>query len=162
MEILIRDIAADDLPAVLDMNEGAVPHVSRVDIEQMRWFSKGAHYFRVAQKDVEIAAFLIGLGPGTNYQSPNYQWFCEHYENFIYVDRVVVAETARQSGLAGRLYDDFAATAAGKVGVMTCEVNIKPANEISMQFHLRRGFRQVGSQATEAGKKEVAFLEKEL
>jgi hypothetical protein len=162
METIIRDVEADDLPAVLLLNDNAVPHVSRVDIKQMHWFSEHATYFRVAVKNTDVVAFLIGLGPGSEYPSPNYRWFCDYYEHFIYVDRIVVGESARQGGLASRLYDDFAATAPGEVSVMTCEVNIKPANETSMQFHLRRGFLKVGSQLTEAGKKEVAFMEKKL
>lgn len=162
MSIVIRDIEADDLHAVLDLNEVAVPHVNSVNLEQMHWFSKNALFFRVARQGTKIVAFLVGLGPGKKYQSLNYRWFCDRYQSFIYVDRIVVAGTARRSGLATRLYDDFAATAPDNVNVMACEVNIKPANDTSMQFHLRRGFRQVGSQATEGGKKEVALLVSEL
>jgi len=162
MGIIIRAVETNDLQSVLELNEGAVPHVNSVDIEQMHWFSENAHFFRVALKDTEIVAFLVGLNQGTSYQSPNYRWFCDHYISFIYVDRVVVAETARQSGLATRLYDDFAATAPDDARMMTCEVNIKPANDTSMQFHLHQGFRKVGSLTTEAGKKEVALMERKL
>jgi len=45
---------------------------------------------------------------------------------------------------------------------MTCEVNIRPSNEISMLYHERMGFRQIGSQETNGGEKEVAFMEKKL
>jgi len=162
MDVLIDNIEAADLQAVLELNDSAVPNVNRIDIQQLQWFCEKAIYFRVARKAGQILAFLIGLGPGIDYQSPNYQWFCARYRSFIYVDRVVVAGQARQSGLASRLYDDFASTAADNAEVMTCEVNIKPANETSMQFHLQRGFHLVGSQTTEAGKKSVALLEKEL
>jgi hypothetical protein len=162
MQTTIRDVEADDLSAVLGLNETAVPHVNRIDIEQMRWFSEHAKYFRVAEKNTAVVAFLVGLAPGIEYRSPNYQWFCDNYSHFIYVDRVVVGKAARQEGLASRLYDDFAATASGEVRVMTCEVNIRPSNKTSMQFHLRRGFLQVGSQLTDAGKKEVALMEKKL
>ena len=162
MQITIHDVEADDLPAVLGLNDTAVPHVNRIDIEQMHWFAAHARYFRVAKKKADVVAFLIGLGPGLEYPSPNYRWFCDNYSRFIYDDRVVVGAAARQAGLASRLYEDFAATASGEAPVMTCEVNIRPANENSMQFHLHRGFLQVGSQSTEAGNKEVALMEKKL
>ena len=162
MKITIRDVRSDDLPTVLGLNDTAVPHVNRVDIEQMHWFCEHANYFRVVEIQADVVAFLIGLGPGLQYQSPNYRWFCDNYSHFIYVDRVVVGDAVRKAGLASRLYEDFAATASGNIHVMTCEVNIRPPNESSMQFHLSRGFLQVGSQLTDAGKKEVALLEKKL
>ena len=162
MDTLIRPVESDDLAAVLELNDSEVPHVSRVGMNEMQWFANHAQYFRVAAKASEIVGFIIGLGPGTDYQSLNYLWFCENYSSFKYVDRIVVGESARQEGLGSRFYDDFAETPPGDANVMTCEVNIRPANDTSMQFHLRRGFRKVGSQVTDAGQKEVAFLEKRL
>ena len=101
------------------------------------------------------------MRPGTSYQSPNYRWFCDNYDDFAYVDRIAINSWARRKGIAEALYDAFAAAEAG-APVMTCEVNIRPSNEGSMKFHERMGFHQVGSQQTEGGKKEVAMLEKKL
>ena len=110
----------------------------------------------------ELGAYLVGFRPGTGYMSPNYRWFCEHYDEFAYVDRVAVAAGARRSGIATRLYDDFAAAMPPSVPVMTCEVNVRPPNESSMEFHRRLGFEQVGSLASDSGDKEVAMLLKHL
>jgi predicted GNAT superfamily acetyltransferase len=41
---------------------------------------------------------------------------------------------------------------------MSCEVNVKPPNDASMQFHLARGFRQVGTLSHDNGRKQVALL----
>ena len=128
----------------------------------MAWFAEHAHYFRVALAERRLAAFLVGLRPGSSYQSPNYRWFCERYDDFAYVDRVAVARDFRRHGLASRLYDDFANRMPDTVSVMTCEVNIRPPNDESLRFHERLGFRQVGSQETENGAKEVALLAKSL
>ncbi|MDJ0940620.1 MAG: GNAT family N-acetyltransferase, partial [Woeseiaceae bacterium] len=73
-----------------------------------------------------------------------------------------VAEHARRLGLASRLYDDFRAALPETVAVMTCEVNLHPPNDSSMRFHERKGFRTVGTQQTEGGKKEVALMELRL
>jgi predicted GNAT superfamily acetyltransferase len=75
---------------------------------------------------------------------------------------VAVSKDARRQRVASRLYTDFSSTLRGAVDVMTCEVNIRPANDASMHFHLRLGFAQVASQETEGGKKEVALMEKKL
>ena len=162
MLIDIANVSASDLAAVLQLNEAEVPNVGRVDIEQMYWFAEHATYFRVAKQAGQLAAFLIGLRPGTAYASPNYRWFCARYDEFAYVDRVAVAPSARRQGLAARLYDDFAASMPETVAAMTCEVNIRPPNDQSMQFHYRLGFREVGRLISEGGNKEVAMLLKDL
>lgn len=158
MPFQIADVQADHLGAVLRLNAAEVPHLGEADLEKMEWFVANASYFRVALSDGELAAFLVGLRPGTAYQSPNYLWFCERYPDFAYIDRVAVAAAFRRQGLASLLYEDFAATLPAAVGMMTCEVNIHPPNEDSMRFHERLGFRQVGTQTIESGRKEVAML----
>lgn len=158
----LSDITDADLGAVVALNEASVPHVSSVGLEQMRWFAEQATYFRVAHVDCRFAGFLIGIQPGIDYKSENYRWFCENYGDFGYIDRVAVAPEARRLGIASALYDDFANELRGHAQVMTCEVNIRPANETSMRFHERHEFVQVASQETENGTKEVALMEKRL
>jgi len=162
MDYIIRDANEADLDAVLILNQSEMPRVGSVDQDKLRWFVANATYFRVIEADDRLAAYLIGLRPGTSYESPNYRWFCDHYDEFAYVDRVAVAEFARRYGLASRLYSDFAAAVPDSVDIMVCEVNIRPANESSTTFHKRLGFRQVGSQTIEGGSKEVALLVKDL
>lgn len=158
----IRDVRDDELDAVLILNEASTPAVNSLSIEKLRWFADNAAYFRVCVDGSDLGAFLIGLRHGTGYDSPNYAWFCRHYDDFGYIDRVAVAAEARRCGLATRLYDDFRSTLPGTVTVMTCEVNLKPSNDSSMAFHRRLGFRQVGTLETEGGAKQVALLEKKL
>jgi len=162
MGFTLRDVEDSDLELVLQLNEMAVPAVSRIDIVQMRWFATNAAYFRVATRENVVGAFMIGMRPGTNYASPNYRWFCDAYDDFGYVDRIVVTDAARRQGLATRVYRDFEATLPIDVTVLTCEVNIEPPNESSMRFHEQFGFERVGSQKTDGGAKKVALLAKEL
>ena len=162
MDTIIRDVSDADLDAVLSLNQSEVPHVGSVDLLRMHWFAANASYFRVAMDDDRLAAFLIGLRPGTSYDSPNYLWFCERYDDFAYVDRIAVAEFARRGGLASHLYEDFANAMPATVNTMTCEVNLHPPNESSMRFHERLGFHQVGLQLTENGSKEVAMLARNI
>jgi hypothetical protein len=160
--MLILDVQPGELATVLALNEAAVPHVNSVDLEQMEWFAANAPYFRVARDDAGIAGFMIGLRPGLSYGSPNYAWFSANYDDFGYIDRVVVAPAARRLGVAKSLYDDFAAGLKDQVPVLTCEVNLRPANEASMRYHEQYGFVQVASQQIDDGDKEVALMEKRL
>ena len=162
MDHIIRDVATEDLDEILSLNEEVVPAVNSIPIEKMHWFAKHAAYFRVATADGRLAAFLIGLRPGIAYESPNYRWFCAHYDDFAYIDRIAVASHARRHGLATTMYDDFRRSLPKSVDMMSCEVNLKPPNESSMRFHERYGFAQIGSQEIEGGQKEVALMAKTL
>jgi len=162
MPTVIRDVLPAELPIVLAMNDSAVPHVNRLDLAQLQKFHAEAAYFRVALTDGEPVAFLVGLRPGADYHSPNFHWFCARYPDFAYIDRVAVSEAARRRGLGAALYRDFEAAFARLCPRLACEVNLRPANEASMQFHRRMGFEQVGSQTIDDGAKEVAMLIKNL
>jgi hypothetical protein len=157
----ISQIQKNDYDSVLALNEESVPHVNLIGVGELQWFVNNAACVRVAKDADQLAGFLIGLRPGTDYASPNYRWFCENYDDFAYVDRVIVAGWARRRGVAESLYETFGSSQSG-APVMTCEVNIRPSNEGSMLFHQRMGFRQVSSQETDGGKKEVALMEKVL
>ena len=157
----ILRIEPNDYDSVLALNAESVPHVNLIGPEELQWFDDNAACVRVAKIADRLAGFLIGLRPGTSYASPNYRWFCDNYQDFAYVDRVAVSAWARRQGVAESLYEAFAKSQPG-APVMTCEVNIRPKNDGSMQFHERLGFRQVASQETDDGKKEVALMEKAL
>lgn len=157
---MIRDVERGDLATVLALNEASVPHVNAVPMAQIEKFWREAAYFRVALVDGAVGAYLVGLTPEADYQSLNFQWFKARYEDFAYVDRIAVAETARRLGLGSALYGDFERHFIGKAPRLACEVNLRPPNEPSMAFHRRHGFVQVGEQEVEG--KTVAMLIKEL
>lgn len=158
----LRNFSPDWLEAVCALNLASVPHVNALDAEELLWFGRAAIYFRLATIEDRLAGFLIGLGPGLDYASPNYRYFCEHHQSFAYVDRVAVAEDARRQGVANRLYANFIDSVRDRATVMTCEVNLRPANPGSLRFHEALGFRIVATQETEGGAKEVALMEKAL
>ncbi len=43
----------------------------------------------------EADAFLIAFDQDADYDSPNFLWFRERFERFVYVDRIAVAPAAR-------------------------------------------------------------------
>src|ERR1035437_2646288 len=84
--------------------------------------------------------------------SRNILWFCARYPRFVYVDRIVVASSARGRGCARRLYRDLFeyAVRAGHERVV-CEVNISPPNPASNAFHAALGFVEVGTASVYSG-----------
>jgi predicted GNAT superfamily acetyltransferase len=113
----------------------------------------------VVERDGEVAAFALAIAPGTDYNSENYRWFGEHFERFLYLDRIAVAAAERRRGLGALLYDVME-SAAVPFQRMVCDVNIKPPNEVSLAFHAARGYERVGR--LEHPGKTVALLAKEL
>lgn len=52
----------------------------------------------------EADALLLAFDQNAAYENPNFEWFRDRYERFIYIDRVVVAPAMRGRGLARELY----------------------------------------------------------
>ncbi len=157
----ILKIGPNDYVSVLELNTESVPHVNLIDAAELKWFDANAASALVAKINNRLAGFLIGLRPGLEYASPNYRWFCDHYDDFAYIDRVIVSRWARRQGVAEALYAAFGSSQSD-AAVMTCEVNIRQSNEGSMLFHQRMGFHQVHSQEIDGGQKEVALMEKKI
>ena len=90
-------------------------------------------------------AMLIALDQDAEYDNPNFRWFRNRYERFIYVNRIIVSIKARGRGMARSLYRNLFAWAelAGQRQIV-CEVNIRPPNHVSEVFHREMGFVDVG------------------
>ncbi|MDH5805492.1 MAG: GNAT family N-acetyltransferase [Gemmatimonadota bacterium] len=158
----VRAAEREDCRIALRLNEAAVPAVNSIPEAVMVRFYETAPYFRVAVLDGNVVGFLIGLDPSADYDSPNFQAFKKMYESFIYVDRIVIGEKFRRMGIGNLLYRDLEIFATDRFPRITCEVNTKPYNGASLDFHEAQGFRQVGSQDTEGGAKTVALLTKRV
>jgi hypothetical protein len=90
-------------------------------------------------------------------------WFRTHRKSFVYVDRIVVSQTARGKGIAKTLYYNlFAAAKRAGFDLVVCEVNIEPPNAVSEAFHAALGFTKAGEATIHGGTKTVRYLEKAL
>jgi uncharacterized protein len=156
----VRDAVAADHAAVLALNNAAPPHVNELSDEQFAWIVSHADYFRVAEDAAGVAGFVLALRPGLEYWSLNYRWFSERGDGFLYLDRIVVAERARGTGIGRMLYDDIDRFASGRYDRISLEVNLLPPNPGSLAFHERMGFRRVGVREEDGGTKAVALMER--
>lgn len=159
-ELVVRDAAAADHAALLAMNNGATPHVNALSADAFAWIVSRADYFRVAENGTGLLGFVIALKPGHDYWSLNYQWFSQRGGEFLYLDRIIVADRARGAGVGRALYDDIDRFASGRWPRISLEVNLLPPNPGSLAFHERLGFRRVGVREEENGTKAVALMER--
>ena len=159
----IRDARGDDLKQLLKLNQSNLPHVGSISPRQLENLYDQASNFRIAERNRKTAGFLIAFLPQAEYGSLNFRWFKQHYNAFIYIDRIVVAPDSRRQGVAFALYRDLENFAAqSDIPIMTCEYNLQPKNEISRLFHQKYGFKEVGTQKTENGKKTVSLQIKQV
>jgi len=161
----LRPAVPADLPGVLALNNAAPPAVNRLDLDDLEWFAAVATWFSVVESADRLVAFLIGLsGPGLGYESDNWRWFSDHYpDGFAYVDRVVVDPGGWGQGFGRALYDGFAQHARTSGSPRVCaEVNVRPRNERSLDFHDAYGFEPVGEQETGGGAQRVVLLSLEI
>ena len=117
----------------------------------------------LARRIGAVDAFLLAFDQDADYDSPNFLWFRSRYPRFVYVDRIVVAPSARGRGHARRLYDDLFqhALRRGHERVV-CEVNREPPNPASDAFHAALGFSEVGLATIHDGSKTVRYLARQL
>jgi predicted GNAT superfamily acetyltransferase len=157
---LLRPIAARDVPDVLALNEANVELLAPMDADRLAALQGWSSRADVIEVEGAFAGFVITMGPGTDYDSPNYRWFAERYgAGFHYLDRIVLDDAFRRLGLASAVYEVVEADAAA-VGCLTLEVNAEPPNPASLAFHAGRGYAEVGRLGSPG--KTVALMAKRL
>lgn len=150
----------NDPDAFLALNRESETMLSPLDEQSLADLIRTAY---VAWLTPERDAMLIALNECALYDSPNFAWFAERYARFVYVDRVVVAESARGRGIARRLYEQLIERAsADGYPVLCAEIYFEPPNPASDAFHEAMGFNEVGRAYLADRDKSVRYLVREL
>ncbi len=154
----LRPYDESDLAAMLVLNNAHAKELGPLTTDTLRNLLGTAMHVRIAGA---MDGFLIALDETATYDSPNFLWFKARYARFAYIDRVVIAETARGRGLARALYEDLFQAASGHTHVL-CEVNYDPPNPASDAFHAAMGFSEVGRATLADRGKSVRYLMRTL
>lgn len=162
LTLTTRPIDTEDLPTLLAMNNAAVPNVNEFGDRELAELVGLAGVAETVEVDGVARGFVLALRPGTSYDSANYHWFTSRYDDFLYVDRIVVTAGRRGGGLGAALYEAvFRHAGEHRVPRVACEVNVAPPNPGSLRFHRRLGFAEVGTRHCDQWK-QVAMLVREL
>ena len=162
--VTIRSFAVHDVLPTMELNNANIPELNELDeaeVVRLAGLSVSALVAEVAGDDgrSRFAGFCWVLGPGQDYASLNYGWFSRKYSDFVYLDRIAVHADFRRYGIGRGFYATLVEQFAATHPVLLCEVNVRPRNEPSLKFHHSVGFREVGQQDTDGGKKTVSLLE---
>jgi len=162
MSIAVRDVREHELDSVLALNNAAGPAILPLDAAKLRQFYDSADYFRVAERDGNLAGFLVGFGSESDHESSNFAWFGERFPKFFYIDRIVVASRRRGGGVGRALYADVQSFAELRCPQLACEVFLDHGADPALLFHGSFGFREVGQHVMPGVGVRASMLMKEL
>ncbi len=94
-------------------------------------------------EDEEIIGFVICFREASNYHSLNYKFFSDSEDKFLYIDRVVIKKEYRRMGAGTLLYNHLSKVAKLEDLPICCEVNTKPRNQTSLNFHSKNKYVEV-------------------
>ena len=135
-----------ELQAIFKLNQQNTPEVGSLDsIEHLKKLIELSTYNLLMLNYDEIVGFIICMREGSIYESENYKFFKQRLKKFLYVDRVVIDERFRRSGLGKDIYKDIFGHASNDNLPIALEVNTQPVNQPSLNFHENMGFEKVGS-----------------
>lgn len=137
----IRPYAPADLQAIWAINQANTPAVGSLSLEEMAEVLALSDVALVAEQGPVILGFVVCMHPDSRYASPNFLFFTERYDRFLYIDRVAVEGSARGRGIGRALYS---ALWTHTPDPLACEVNTVPLNQSSLDFHAAMGFSPVG------------------
>lgn len=156
---MIAEVTAEDLGWIHALNKAHEIELSPLTMDALRAHVGATTYARQA----EGGAFLFAIDQTGAYNSPNFLWFRNRFERFLYIDRVAVAATHRRRGLAAALYKDLIGFAAARGDErVVCEVNSDPPNPGSDAFHAAIGFDVIGEAFLDDRGKTVRYMARPL
>lgn len=157
-ELRLRPFQPGDSALLLQLNHDAVHLLAPLTAPDLQ---------RIAAQDGQVLmlesagvsqGFLIFYTDGSDYTSPNYRWFSRALQQFLYIDRIVIAPQYRGRGLGQACYAQLQQLARTRqLTWLAAEIDIEPANPDSLRFHQQQGFTELGRQSVQGGKKIVSL-----
>jgi len=152
LDVVIRSIVPGDLAGIFEINQENVPEVGSVEADRMAYLVAESPIALAVELDGALVGFCLVMRSDSEYDSVNYRWFTERYDDFMYLDRVAFVAAAQGRGLGTLLYAEVDRQMDERdVSQLALEVNVVPPNEPSLAFHARQGFVEVGQQDTPYG-----------
>lgn len=150
--ITFRPYTLADESALLALNQESIESTGPLDAVRLSLLQEQGCHITVAVSDDQVVGFLMVFNEGSEYDSPNYQWFNTRFKRFSYIDRIVIGAMSRGKGTGRLFYSNLKQQAVNDGQTwLAAEINLMPPNEYSLVFHQKQGFVEVGTQSS-AGK----------
>jgi len=139
---------------IVALNEVEVEYTSPMDRERIEYLHSVSSNHWVVESNQGVVGFLLVMDHESKYKNDNYAWFQALYDQFLYIDRIVIAKDYFGQRLGSRLYQRLISEARSRgIDNLVCEYNSEPMNWASKKFHDSFGFVAVGEQTSSTGKK---------
>ena len=135
-----------DILSIYSINQANTPEVGSLEsTEKLRELLNMSSLVLVAKTNNEIIGFVVCLEAGAAYTSLNYKYISKKEKKFVYIDRIAIKNQYRRSGVGKSLYEIIFNYSEKFELPIYCEVNTKPKNQASLDFHKKIGFFKIGS-----------------
>lgn len=142
---LTEGLSSKLLENLYSLNQENTPEVGSLnDAESFRKLLELSSTSLLIEYKNQVIGFMICFRENSVYGSENYKFFNDKKEKFIYIDRVVIKSGFRRIGFGTEIYKHIDEAASKNFLPICCEVNSMPRNEISINFHIKNGFTEVG------------------
>lgn len=142
---LTEGLSSKLLENLYSLNQENTPEVGSLnDAESFRKLLELSSTSLLIEYKNQVIGFMICFRENSVYGSENYKFFNDKKEKFIYIDRVVIKSGFRRMGFGTEIYKHIDEAASKNFLPICCEVNSMPRNEISINFHIKNGFSEVG------------------
>lgn len=137
----LQDTSNSQIKKILHLNNQFAKECSKLDIERLEFMIEEAFAAIAISPDI---AFFLAYNENSKYDGVHYTYLKEKFENFIYLDRIIVKKAEQGMGIGTSLYEClFELTEEAGAESILCEVNVEPPNDISHEFHLALGFEEI-------------------
>ncbi len=127
--------------------------MNHLQLDELGQLVRQAAFAKLLTDEYAIAGFILGFDQDAGYEGFNFNWFKQRYDNFLYIDRIVINPNYRGQALGKRLYQAAQQYCHNNnLSSLCCEVNEEPANPISHEFHSGFGFKAIDSVLHPEGK----------
>jgi predicted GNAT superfamily acetyltransferase len=93
-----------------------------------------------------LRAFALGMSSHLPQAHFSLHWFLMRFENFLFLERLVVAPALRRKGLASALLERTLQWSRNEgLTMLCCQVHDRPANREAQAFVLSQGFKAIES-----------------
>jgi predicted GNAT superfamily acetyltransferase len=160
--ITLRPARNQDFERIIAINAAGRPGVSLLTPAELAAIKLDAPLFKIAERDRQLVGYVIAYVDTNLYDGEEFNWFKQRFTHFLYIDQIAIAQSAQRAGLGGLIYQLLEQHARQRgLTSLTCEVNLEPANPVSLAFHTRQRFVEIGTLATSDGR-TVSLRRKEL
>jgi predicted GNAT superfamily acetyltransferase len=135
-----------DILSIYSINQANTPEVGSLkSVGKLKELLHMSSLVLAARINNKIIGFVVCLEAGAAYTSPNYKYISKKAKKFVYIDRIAIKNQYRRLGVAKSLYEIIFNYSKKSELPIYCEVNTKPKNQASLNFHKKNGFLKIGT-----------------